>query len=338
MKLPDSFWVILGLTGLVGLGFIENLLAGHTPVEVSVQNPTSNFSAEAVVEALWQAPNPEFLPDGAHKKQVLYGKELVAHTAEYLGPEGKVASISNGMNCQNCHLDAGTKVFGNNYASVAANYPRFRPRSGTVETVYKRINDCFERSLNGQALDTNGKEMKAIAAYILFLGEGVKAGTTPRGAGLKELPVLDRAADPLAGKAVYLAQCAACHQENGQGILAESGKGYTYPPLWGEHAYNDKAGLYRLSNFARFVKNNMPLGISHETTVLTDAEAWDVAAFVNSQPRPNKSTPHDWPDISKKPFDHPFGPYSDGFSEQQHKYGPFKPIQQAQKAAKKILS
>ena len=82
----------------------------------------------------------------------------------------------------------------------------------------------------------------------------------------------------------------------------------------------------------------MPLGISHETTVLTDAEAWDVAAFVNSQPRPNKSTPHDWPDISKKPFDHPFGPYSDGFSEQQHKYGPFKPIQQAQKAAKKILS
>jgi thiosulfate dehydrogenase len=34
----------------------------------------------------------------------------------------------------------------------------------------------------------------------------------------------------------------------------------------------------------------------------------------------------DWPDISKKPVDHPFGPFHDGFSEREHKYGPFEPI------------
>jgi thiosulfate dehydrogenase len=34
----------------------------------------------------------------------------------------------------------------------------------------------------------------------------------------------------------------------------------------------------------------------------------------------------DWPNISKKPIDHPFGPYADVFSEKQHKYGPYKPI------------
>jgi thiosulfate dehydrogenase len=30
-----------------------------------------------------------------------------------------------------------------------------------------------------------------------------------------------------------------------------------------------------------------------------------------------------WPDIAKKPFDHPFGPYADPFPEHQHKHGPF---------------
>jgi thiosulfate dehydrogenase len=41
--------------------------------------------------------------------------------------------------------------------------------------------------------------------------------------------------------------------------------------------------------------------------------------------------PKDWPDISKKPIDHPFGPYADGFSEKQHKLGPFKLIAAIQK-------
>jgi len=32
----------------------------------------------------------------------------------------------------------------------------------------------------------------------------------------------------------------------------------------------------------------------------------------------------DWPNIKKKPFDYPYGPYTDSFSEQQHKYGPYQ--------------
>jgi thiosulfate dehydrogenase len=45
-------------------------------------------------------------------------------------------------------------------------------------------------------------------------------------------------------------------------------------------------------------------------------------------PRPAKDLSRDWPDISKKPFDHPFGPYTDSFSENQHKYGPYGPIKE----------
>ncbi|MEB0249943.1 hypothetical protein QN344_07330, partial [Mucilaginibacter sp. 5B2] len=62
-----------------------------------------------------------------------------------------------------------------------------------------------------------------------------------------------------------------------------------------------------------------------------DEEAWNVAAFVNSQPRPHKEQSKDYPNVSKKPNDLPFGPFADLFSAKQHKYGPFGPILQFQK-------
>jgi thiosulfate dehydrogenase len=289
---------------------------------INASIPKSNY---------WTAPNIESLSDLKQKEMVLYGKELIAHTSKYLGPNGIVLKISNGLNCQNCHLDAGTKVWGNNYGSVASLYPKFRARSGAQENIYKRVNDCFERSLNGKSLDTLGKEMQAIKAYIEFLGSNVEKGKKAEGSGFKDLAYLDRAADPLNGKLVYIAKCQSCHQENGEGTQLSDGSGYTFPPLWGKHSYNDGAGLYRISNFAKYVKYNMPLGTSHENPQLTDEESWDVAAYVNSQPRPHIKVPKDWPDKSKKPIDHPFGPYADAFSEKEHKFGPFKPIEEAKK-------
>jgi thiosulfate dehydrogenase len=99
---------------------------------------------------------------------------------------------------------------------------------------------------------------------------------------------------------------------------------YTYPPVWGKYSYNESAGLFRLSSFAGFVKNNMPNTVNYLHPELSDEEAWDVAAFVNSQPRPNKKFKADWPNVSKKPKDYPFGPYTDSLTESQHKYGPWK--------------
>jgi thiosulfate dehydrogenase len=238
------------------------------------------------------------------------------------------------MNCQNCHLDAGTRIFGNNYSAVASTYPKYRARSGASENIYKRVNDCFERSLNGKALDTAGREMQAIKAYIEFLGSNVEKGQKAKGSGFKDLAFLDRASDPAKGKLVYQLKCQSCHQANGEGTLHPDGNEYAFPPLWGDNSYNDKAGLYRITTFARYVKYNMPIGATHDQPQLTDQEAWDVAAFVNSQPRPTLDTPNDWPDIAQKPIDHPFGPFADGFSEAQHKYGPWKPIQEAAQKAK----
>jgi thiosulfate dehydrogenase len=337
LRVVISF-VILVLTSVVYLFYVllndsedlfPQLFKNFRQEEMSVAGFPEMYTKES--SAYWLAPDIESIKGSALEPQILYGKELISKTAFYLGPKGTVAQISNGMNCQNCHLDAGTKIFGNNYGSVASTFPKFRARSGTNEDIYKRVNDCFERSLNGLPLDSTSMEMQAIKAYLLFLGKNVEKGTVVKGSGLKDLPYLDRAANPEAGKKIYNAKCASCHMTNGSGIKSGDGIVFTYPPLWGKDSYNDAAGLYRMSNFAKFIKYNMPLGATYESPQLTDEEAWDLAAYVNSQTRPHKDAPADWPDLTKKPVDHPFGPYSDSFSENQHKFGPFTPIIEARK-------
>lgn len=308
-----------------------------TKKTISVLSEPEQAIAKTEAPDHWIAPSL-FLDrelQGEERKKVSYGMDLIQNTSRYFGPNGSIAQITNGMNCQNCHLEAGTRPWGNNYGAVASTYPKFRERSGSIESVPKRVNDCFERSLNGTAIDTNSREMKSIVAYIKWLGAGVKKGEKPKGSGITDLAYLNRAADQVKGKAVYVQNCQSCHGESGQGQLELSGRSYTYPPLWGAHSYNSGAGLFRLSRLAGYVKDNMPFNQAfHKSPTLSDEDAWDVAAFINTQPRPGKDLSKDWPNISKKPIDHPFGPYADGFSEIQHKLGPFKPIADARKKLK----
>jgi thiosulfate dehydrogenase len=173
--------------------------------------------------------------------------------------------------------------------------------------------------------------MKAFVAYITWVGKDVQKGVVPKGTGLVDLPPLQRAANAEKGMLVYKATCERCHGAKAEGQKFENGVEWRYPPLAGDESYNVGAGLYRLSRFAGFVKANMPHGTTYQNPVLTDEEAWDVAAFVNSLPRPAKDLSEDWPDISKKPYDHPFGPYADTFTEAEHKYGPYNAIKAAQK-------
>lgn len=340
VKLITLLVALLGLAvalvGVVGLVVFLSFTGVQLPSLVDDEKPIVQVVADIpVVKTLmdpsnvWKAPDWSSVDAEANSEEIKYGRELIANTSEYLGPNGKVMAMSNGMNCQNCHLQAGTAPLGNNYSAVAATYPKVRARSGQSEDIEKRINDCFERSLNGKTLEGNSREMKAMKAYIQWMGKDVPKGETPKGSGLYEVPLLDRAADPIKGKLVYDSQCASCHQADGKGMAKPDGKGYIYPPLWGENSYNHGAGFYRLSRFAGYVKANMPLGATFENPMLTDEEAWDVAAYVNSMERPAKDLTKDWPDISKKPMDHPFGPFSDEFSEEQHKFGPFKPIKEA---------
>ncbi len=336
---------LLYLTGIFGCLLMGAIFLDHTSCKGKVQ-PTTSFdhsSYEAYkeelkkkeeIDACWKIPELFLIEDETQKELIAYGKELIRHTSRYLGPNGSVLKMSNGMNCQNCHLEAGTKFWGNNYGGVASTYPKMRARSGKIEDIQKRVNDCFQRSLNGSALKRDSREMKAIVAYIKFLGQNVQKDSIPEGTGIYKLKYLSRAADPSKGKLVYDAKCASCHGAQGEGVMAANQLEYEYPPLWGDHSYNTGAGLYRLSRLAGYVKYNMPFGASFLKPQMSDAESWDVAAYINSQPRPVMNISADWPNISKKPVDHPFGPFADDFSEQQHKYGPFGPIEKAGKHKK----
>jgi thiosulfate dehydrogenase len=147
------------------------------------------------------------------------------------------------------------------------------------------------------------------------------------------MPELDRAADPERGKAVYAKACALCHNTDGSGIRRAApwtDLGYLVPPLWGPDSFNDGAGMNRLITAANFLHFNMPHGTDYVNPLLTVEEAWDVAAYMLAQPRPQKSgLDKDFPDLLSKPVDTPYGPYADGFSEAQHKYGPYAPIRAA---------
>lgn len=319
-----SIWFPISLGIIIVIVVLNELFSSSPKEDISLKANTTAAGTD------WQAPDINSLGNDSVSQLIRYGKELVANTAMYLGPKGTIAHISNGMNCQNCHVDAGAKSYGNCFSAVAAIYPVFRPRSGIKESVEFRINDCLLRSLNGKTIDSLSKEMRAMTAYIKWLGKDVPKGSKPAGAGVQELSFMERAADIAKGKTVYEQQCQRCHGVNGEGQLRFDSISYAYPPLWGPASYNTGAGLYRISKLAAYAKANMPFGVAtHENPHLSDEEAWDVAAFINSQPRPVKKFPQDWPDISKKSFDYPFGPYTDHFTEQQHKYGPFAAIRDA---------
>lgn len=291
-------------------------------------NTTMEDEVKADSASLWYGWNQyQIKPEDT---LVRLGHDIITNTYAYFGPHGKVAAITNGMNCQNCHINGGIVPWGNNFGAVIISYPKSSARMGAIMSLSRRINDCFERSLNGMAIDTNGREMQAMIAYMHWLDDGVKQ--KPAGSGIMKLAYLDRAADTAKGKLVYISSCQRCHGKNGEGQQNEKG-GFVYPPLWGDKSYNTGAGIYRLSMLAGFIKNNMPYEEAlYNHTVLTNEEAWDVSAFINSQPRPVIKNKKDYPDISKKEVDNPVGPYSDTFPELQHKYGPFKEIAAAHEA------
>lgn len=314
----STAWIILLLCGLI------TLLISNPDLLKSSNQVAEEIKKEKPIPGRWTAPDSSTIPNNEEGKRIRYGKALVSHTAAFLGPEGSVMQITNGMNCQNCHLESGTKYFGNNYAGVSSTYPKFRARSGSIESVEKRVNDCIQRSLNGKPLAEQSEELKSFVAYIKWVGSQVPKDSIPKGTGIATPEMMKRPADPVKGAVVFEQNCTRCHGNNGEGMRIAGSKEWLYPPLAGSDSYNSGAGLFRLSRFAGYVKFNMPNDLATaEKPYLTDEQCWDVAAYVNSLPRPGFDLSADWPDISKKPFDHPFGPFSDNKSEKEHKYGPW---------------
>jgi thiosulfate dehydrogenase len=207
----------------------------------------------------------------------------------YLGPDvadPKMRYTNSRLACASCHPGAGAEPGSLSLATAINKYPQISSRTGRRETIEQRINDCVTRSMNGRALPEDSSEIIAMVSYLRFLAD--KDAAT--GASMKQPhdgPTFNqpgRDPDLEAGEHVFEKRCAACHGKDGAGLLASTNRaeGYIFPPVWGENSFNEAAGLHRVTTAAEFIKAKMPAGKPD----LDDSQAFDVAAYINSKPRP----------------------------------------------------
>ena len=278
----------------------------------------------------WIVPSFSELPSNPLQRDLIrYGYDLVTNTHHYLGAAG-LGYAGNELACRNCHQESGTKAYGVSWVGIANRYPRMSDRSGKIATLQDRINDCMERSMNGKRLANESREMRAIVSYMNWLTD--RAPTENAGMLLVAFDPPNRRADMARGAEVYAAICQNCHGPSGEGyraVSAHNGGGWVAPPLAGAGSYNSGAGTARVLTAAAFVYANMPVGVTWDRPAISIDDAYDVAAVIDSFDRPDiVSKANDYPDRMKKPIDTPYGPYADPFTADQHKYGPFQPIQQ----------
>lgn len=229
------------------------------------------------------------IPDGPLGDVIRLGKELVERTATH--PLTK-PYVGNALNCTSCHLQNGEDPQAASFIGVASAYPAWAPREGRVVTLEDRILNCFMRSCNGVRPPLGSRPSVALTAYITWLSTDMPLRMNPSSPhgpnAVKPLKLAAEPADLARGEAVYAEKCAECHAGNGDGRKQN-------PPVWGPRSYNQGAGLAKPAQLAAWLKVAMPLDVPD----LSDQEALDVAAFVDSHDRPAFNLRDHLPDSSK---------------------------------------
>jgi thiosulfate dehydrogenase len=239
----------------------------------------STFAASllfmAGLTASAQEPVSKEQVDDKLAEVVKLGESIVENTMTHPMSKGYVG---NALNCTSCHLDNGRHEKAGTFLGTATAYPAWSPRENRVITLEDRVLNCFMRSCNGTRPPLGSEVSVAVTAYITSLSQGQTLrmnSKRPIGPGaIKLLAVKPDQADIQRGAALYTSRCAECHQKDGQGDKDN-------PPVWGERSYNDGAGLSSVENLAAWLKVAMPL----DDTDLTDQQALDIAAYVNSHKR-----------------------------------------------------
>ena len=232
------------------------------------------------------------LPDGPVGAAIAQGRRILSNAPKYAA-----AYSGNALTCTNCHLDGGRTPAAAPWVGIWGVFPEYRARSARVNTLADRVNDCFERSLNGKRLPGDAPEMIAILSYMQWLSREVPTAHSVAGRSFLRFESAQPASAER-GAPLYGERCASCHGHNGAG-RGSNGNADFVPPLWGPEAFNIGAGMARLNNAAAFIKANMPLGMGG---TLDDQSAYDIAAYVIKQPRPDFARKHeDWPQGGKPP-------------------------------------
>jgi thiosulfate dehydrogenase len=282
------------LSSVIALGFAALAASACAPSEGARPPVDTTRKPEAVAAAAlasrassvpFRVPDESEIRDSTVLAAVHRGRALLAATRDSLPQH-----VGNKLRCVSCHMGDGLKPNQMPYVGVYARFPQYRARSATVEIIEDRINDCFERSMNGKPLPRDSRAMRDIVAYLAFLSYGVPVGAHVDGQGLARLDPLP--GDTVRGREVFATTCTVCHGADGQGTNAA-------PPLWGPQSYNIGAGMARVRTAAAFIRAAMPFD---KPGTLTPQQAFDVAAYINSRPRPDfRDKANDWPNGDPPP-------------------------------------
>ncbi|HEY7173154.1 MAG TPA: c-type cytochrome [Vicinamibacterales bacterium] len=240
--------------------------------------------------AAWDVPrNPltdKTLDDSRLAKEVKWGYRIFTDT-----PREASRFTGGRISCSNCHMNAGQREKSLPLVGIAGQFPEYNRRAGRFISLEDRIVDCFLRSENGTGhgaaaeLPTTGaKEVLAVAAYLAWLSRGSGMGQPPSWRGQNTIPtaaiVPVEKLDLAHGESVFGERCVSCHGQDGQGVFIGDKRA---APLWGPDSWNDGAGAARVYTLAGIIRFTMPY---LDPGSLTDLEAQEVAAFINSKARP----------------------------------------------------
>lgn len=245
----------------------------------STRADTAAATPAAPASVPFRVPQLDAVKDSAVRTSAIRGRAILDATRDSLP-----ANVGNALRCTSCHFLAGTRKNALPWVGVYSRFPQYRARNGRVDLIEDRINDCFERSMNGRALPVNSRAMRDIVTYFAVLSSGVPAGAQVEGQGLPKLASLT--GDSSRGRALFAVKCVRCHGPNGQGTILA-------PPQWGPHSFNIGAGMARRNTLAAFVHELMPFDSAR---TLTPQQAYDLASFISTRPRPDfKGKENDWP-------------------------------------------
>lgn len=223
---------------------------------------------------------------------VLRGEQIFENTPKYAA-----TYVGNHLSCRNCHLDLGRSAVSAPMWAAVPRFPMYRGKNKVVNTLAMRIQGCFRYSENGTPPPPESTAMVAILAYMHWMATGLPLGIKPKAAGYPKLGAPKATPSRERGATVYASHCAVCHGDDGQGRRVAGAQ--VFPPLWGPHSFNWGAGMHRINTAAAFVHANMPFGAAGS---LTPQQAWDVAAWLDSQPRPQDPRFHGNLEHTRKRF------------------------------------
>ena len=246
-------------------------------VQTELGRPTTKTASEVLDYA---SPPDSAIPNDSLGVSIRRGQAIFVRTTDSLP-----GYAPGNIQCASCHIDAGRRRDASALIGVHARYPKYLDRSAAVIPIEDRINYCFTRSLAGTRLPNDSREMQDIVAYLAFLSTGVPIGSHVKGEGMPKMPAMT--GDTTRGAELFATTCAICHGAQGQGNPP------AFPALWGPASYSIGASMAREERAATFIRHFMP---QNKPGSLTDQQAYDVAAYINAQPRPDSpGKENDWP-------------------------------------------